>query len=131
MPGRVHAPLQSAGQQQQRHAGGAADEMRQLEQRQRHEVTQHVQSRVGGGRGAGEQQHQSAQEHARGQSLRCYRANPGAQPRRGARQAGAAQPGLARGHDDERGHERKQVIDGAVGEQRGQRFVRRHSGQKQ
>lgn len=117
-PRGVEPPLQAAREQQQHHPDEAAQEVRQLDDRQRQQVLQPAQPLQLGRCGAGEEQHGAGQEGGEGEDVRYERRHPGGDRAGGALHADPLAQQLVAAEQQGRGAQRQQVVDGAIEQQR-------------
>ena len=130
-PSPIEAPVQTVSNHQQTHADRAAEQMRQLEDGQRQEITQQVEPIAEPGRGAGEQQHGAREEHCDRDGLRRHGNQKRSRQLHQTHGGTAMRPQLVNAQQGERQREGRKIINGAVGHQRAQQPVFRHVGHQQ
>jgi hypothetical protein len=123
--GGVEPQLEPAGEEEQPHAGEAAEEVRGLDDRERHEVLEPGETLALRGRRTGDQEDGAGAERGEGEQVRRKRRDAAA-AEAGDSLDSCSPPGdLVHTEERDGDAERQEVVDGPVGEQRSQDCRRR------
>ncbi len=124
----VEPALQIAREQQEPHADEAAEEMRALDDGPREHLRQPVEPLRDRGHGTGEKQEEAARERAQRERARHERRRPRIDEVRDPAHRRPVHAHLAHDEQRHRERERHQVVDHAIGDERGQKLRARMLG---